>query len=84
MGISLEQYRASIGGFFQPGSLKSGGSRNASFWRELLGEIAGERVGNEGRKQWMLPVNIFIGFFLVATWFFLTRSVHKILSFSHK
>ena len=77
MGISLQQYRATIGGFTPPGSLKSVRSRRASSWRELWGEVTGERVGNEGKKQLMLLVNVFTGFFLVATWFFLIRQVHK-------
>ena len=75
MGISLDQYRASIGGFKPPGLLLSGRSRRSKFLKEIWGKVVGERVGKEGRKLWMPLVNILIGFLLVATWFFLIRHV---------
>ena len=75
MGISLEQYRASIGGFKQPGWLFSVRSRRSAARNEIWGEVVGERVGKEGRKLWMPLANIIIGFLLVATWFFLIRQI---------
>ena len=82
MGISLDQYRASIGGFKQPGMLLSTRRRRSDIWEDILGEMAVERIGREGRKLLIPLVNVFIGFFLVATWFFLIRQmefVKKIL-----
>ena len=47
MSITLEQYRASIGGFTPPGLLKR---RKAAAWRELLGEEVVDRMGREGHS----------------------------------
>ena len=57
MSITLEQYRASIGGFTPPG-LKSLKRRKAAAWRELLGEEVVDRVGREGRKLWIPLVDL--------------------------
>ena len=50
MSITLEQYRASIGGFTPPGLLKSLKRRKAAAWRELLGEEVVDRMGREGHS----------------------------------
>ena len=73
MSITLEQYRASIGGFTPPGLLKSLKRRKAAAWRELLGEEVVDRVGREGRKLWIPLVNVIIGFLLIAAWFIFVR-----------
>ena len=72
MSITLEQYRASIGGFTPPG-LKSLKRRKAAAWRELLGEEVVDRVGREGRKLWIPQVDVIIGFLLIAAWFIFVR-----------
>ena len=45
MSITLEQYRAAIGGFTPPGLLKLLKRRKAAAWRELLGEEVVDRAG---------------------------------------
>ena len=67
MSITLEQYRASIGGFTPPGLLKSLKRRKAAAWRELLGEEVVDRVGREGRKLWIPLVDVIVGFLLIAS-----------------
>ena len=73
MGISLDQYRARIGGFKQPGMLLFTRRRRSDIWEDILMVV--ERIGKEGRKLLIPLVNVFIGFFLVGTWFFLIRQM---------
>ena len=59
MGISLDQYRARIGGFKQPGMLLFTRRRRPDIWEDILMVV--ERIGKEGRKLLIPLVNVFIG-----------------------
>ena len=52
MGISLDQYRDSIGGFKPAGLLLSARSRRSETWKEIWGEVVGERMGKEEVDGW--------------------------------
>ena len=82
MSITLEQYRASIGGFTPPGLLKSLKRRKAAASRKLLGEEVVDRVGREGRKLWIPLVDVIIGFLLIAAWFIFVRHLSYFFNIS--
>lgn len=81
MSTTLEQYRASIGGFTPPGQ-KSFKGRRAAAWRDLWGEEVVDRVGREGRRKLLKPlVQISIGFLLISTWFIFVRHLSNLSKF---